>query len=95
MIKIMIKNEKDTKLTAFAPIQCHHKLLLYNYKGASTMMNLPTNNHINHLISEIEYLRSILVEIGTQKGIDHDQTLEISEILNKFITEYQRIRLFG
>ncbi|MFC3883818.1 Spo0E family sporulation regulatory protein-aspartic acid phosphatase [Bacillus songklensis] len=56
------------------------------------MLKLLIDNDIDEkqLLDRIESLRKILIEIGIQKGLNSNEALEIGQILDVFIIEYQK-----
>ena len=45
----------------------------------------------NELLAYIEYLRKNLIHIGLTCGFNHEQTIKVSQELDYFIFEYQKI----
>ncbi|MES1046329.1 aspartyl-phosphate phosphatase Spo0E family protein [Bacillus sp. Gen3] len=55
-----------------------------------------TNNlEKRELSNRIDHLREILITVGTQKGLNHPETIQKSQELDTLILEYQFMMIRG
>jgi hypothetical protein len=62
-------------------------------RGEFMMYSVQQNNCKNlnneEIISQINMLRSALIETGMKEGLQSDKTLEISQLLDRCLNQYQ------